>query len=174
MSGTNQRARNRAKYTAGLRALADILDADPNLPLPDPGWETCLDIFVDGNATDAYLATIGGHVRYRKERPGFRRDYFPHLYQCELRGVSIMIHSHLFAGDSAALARRSKGATATEETLPTNPIPADAAWDTDYSTFPNPSVCAICIGALPFHQAGLPIQAAHTRHAAPAAPQETR
>lgn len=59
-------ATQRAAYTKGLRALADILDARPDLPLPYDGNSTAIDwIEVDDNARGvaaAFVRAMPGRV----------------------------------------------------------------------------------------------------------------
>jgi hypothetical protein len=54
---------DRAAYTAGLRALADALDADPGLPLPYDGTTSELSVFTSTKAeAAAYARLLPGKV----------------------------------------------------------------------------------------------------------------
>jgi hypothetical protein len=53
---------DRAGYTAGLRALADALDADEFLPLPFDGTCTPLTVFVDTKAEVVAFARLLPHA----------------------------------------------------------------------------------------------------------------
>jgi hypothetical protein len=66
----------RAGYTKGLRALADLLDANPDLPLPYDGNGTELN-FIEGNdEADRRGAAVFARVMPGTVRKVPRDDYF--------------------------------------------------------------------------------------------------
>ena len=56
----------RAAYTAGLRALADALDASPDLPLPYPRATAHVSVYQPGAGIDAAAAVVRTPGRWEK------------------------------------------------------------------------------------------------------------
>lgn len=66
---------DRAGYTAGLRALADLLDAHPEVPLPYHGTAARMAIYQLSAGREAFAATVRalpGHKRKEVEGDTYR------------------------------------------------------------------------------------------------------
>lgn len=103
----------RSAYTAGLRALADALDANPGIPLPVDGRLAAITVYASTEAeADATAGALGGEW----EQGLSRGSHGPllHLSGC-LHGLRVKITRYLNA-----------------------PVPADEALDEAPAAQPRP------------------------------------
>lgn len=89
MTTTDTTTTKRADYIAGLRQLADALDADPDLPLPWDGTAVSrLSVFTATRAECAAWARVLGHAE--KE---ISDDYYGFKLTGQVSGVQVLVYA---------------------------------------------------------------------------------
>ena len=90
---------NRAEYIVGLRALADLLEANPDLPIPDgePDGRFAWNIWPDGGDTAARVAAIrrmlpGTFTKNDPASNAFASKYYE--LTAPLRGITLAISTY--------------------------------------------------------------------------------
>jgi hypothetical protein len=126
---------NRSEYTAGLRALADIIDGDPDLPLPYVGNSIESSIFAHSREElAAWARAIGGRLDKTVDEDS---DSFGFELHGSIRGYRVVLY-----GDRNEVCTRRVVATreVTEEVPDPDALAAvptitvtktieDVAWD---------------------------------------------